>query len=233
MPKKKRNRSGSDNAKRLSFPDEEKSRSWLKLLLDGYHILDKGVARAIEKEQKKGRKLACSKGCSHCCSTHTDIPIYPLEIVGISWYVTEKMEGAERDVLKKQLARFEKNKPCPFLIDGACSIHPMRPMACRQFNVFGKSCDDGEDPFHTRREDVMDPVKKHVDQAFFIMLPYYGVEKESERIRIVETGAFHRMVKELHACNWKELAEKMERHDASAKVQKCKSAKVPKVKNRL
>jgi len=84
-------------------------------------------------------------------------------------------------------------------------------MACRQFNVFGKPCQEGEDPFYTRREDVLDPVKKYVDQAFFIMLPFYGVEKESERIKIVKTGAFHKMAKELHAFNWKSLAGKM--HD--------------------
>jgi Fe-S-cluster containining protein len=213
MPKKKKNRSISEKVKRLSFPDDEKNRTWLKLLLDGYHIVDKGVAGAIEAEKKKGRKLACSKGCSHCCRTHQDIPVYPLEIVGISWYVTEKIKGAGRDMLKKQLDSFKKSGPCPFLIDGACSIHPMRPQACRQFNVFNSPCEEGEDPFHARREDVMDPVKKYVDQAFFIMLPYYGVEKESERISIVEAGAFHRMVKELHACKWNELAGKMERHD--------------------
>lgn len=86
-------------------------------------------------------------------------------------------------------------------------------MACRQFNVFGSPCGEGEDPYYSRREDVMAPVKKHVDQAFFVMPPFYGVDKESERIKIIETGAFHRMVKELHACNWKELAERMERLD--------------------
>ncbi len=89
----------------------------------------------------------------------------------------------------------------------------MRPMACRQFNVFGKPCEEGEDPFYTRREDVLDPVKKYVDQAFFIMLPFYGVEKESERIRIVETGEFHKMAKELQAFNWKSVAEKMNKFD--------------------
>jgi len=211
MAKKKKNKSGT--LKRLSFPDDEKNRSWLRPLLEAYHIVDKGIAKAIEIEQRKGRKLACSKGCSTCCTTHADIPIYPLELSGIAWYVNDKISGTAREVLKKQLGNFKKNAPCPFLLDGACSIHPMRPMACRQFNVFGKSCAHGEDPFHSRREDVMDPVKKHVDQAFYIMLPFYGVEKESERIRIVETGEFHEMVKELHACNWKELAEKMERRD--------------------
>ncbi len=211
MAKKKNIKSASD--KRLSFPKDEAKKSWLKLLLEGYHIVDKGVSKAIVEGRKKGRKLACSKGCSPCCVTHQDIPIYPLELSGIVWYVNEKISGKLRDILKKQLAEFKKGSPCPFIVDNACSIHPLRPMACRQFNVFGRQCEQGEDPFHTRREDVMDPVKKHVDQAFYIMLPFYGVEKESERIRIIETGGFHKMVRELHSCNWKELAEKMERFD--------------------
>lgn len=209
----KKNKSVSEKVRRLSFPEDEKKYSWLRLLLEGYYIMDKGVAKAIDSEQKKGRKPACSKGCSHCCSTHQDIPIYPLEIAGVSWYAAEKLNGPDREALKKQLAVYKKNDMCPFLVDAACSIHPMRPMACRQFNVFGSPCGEGEDPYYTRRQDVMEPVRKHVDQAFFIMLPFYGVEKESDRIKIVATGAFHRMVKELHACNWKELAERMARSD--------------------
>ena len=213
MPGKKKNKTPLDRVKRISFPEEEKGRPWLALLLDGYFIVDRGIAAAIESEKKKGKKLACAKGCAHCCSTHKDIPVYPLEIIGIMWYVAEKMRGDERAALKKQLHTFVSRGPCPFLIEGVCSIHPVRPMACRQFNVFNRACEEGEDPYYTRREDVMDPVKKHVDQAFYIMLPYYGVEKETDRIRAVETGSFHRMAKELHRCNWRGLAEKMDRRD--------------------
>ncbi len=212
MPKKKKKRSGADRVKRLSFPEDERNHPWLKLLLDAYYILDKGIANAIESEQRKGRRLACGKGCSSCCA-QSDIPVYPLEIAGISWYATEKISGSVRDILRIRLESSKRNDHCPFLIDGACSVHPVRPMACRQFNIFGKACLEGEDPYHTRREDVMAPVKRHVDQAFFIMLPFYGVKKESERTRVVETGAFHKMAKELHACKWMDLAEKMERFD--------------------
>ena len=212
MAKKKKNKRNPGEAKRLSFPDDEKNRSWLKLLLEAFHIIDRGVAKALEAERKRGRKLACGKGCSACCYSR-DIPIYPLELSGIAWYVSSKISGEMREILKKQLADFKKGPPCPFLVNGACSIHVMRPMACRQFNVFGKQCEQGEDPFFTRREDLMDPVKKYVDQAFFIMLPFHGIEKETERRKIIETGEFHKMVKELHACNWRELAEKMERMD--------------------
>jgi len=209
----KKIKSVSEKVKRLSFPGDEKKLSWLTLLLEGYYIVDKGVAKAIDTEQKKGRKHACFKGCSHCCSTHKDIPIYPLEIAGISWYAAEKLKGPDREALKEQLAAVKKNDPCPFLLEGTCAVHPMRPMACRQFNVFGSTCGQGEDPYYSRREDVMEPVRKHVDQAFFVMLPFYGIDKEAERFKIIETGAFHKMVRELHACNWKELAARMERLD--------------------
>ena len=209
MSKKKNQRSLPDKMKRLSFPEDEKKYSWLGPLLEAYLIVDKGVAKAVEAERKKGRDLACSRGCSNCCSTHKDIPVYPLELRGIYWYVTEQITGPARKILKKQLNDFTRSAPCPFLIEGACSIHPLRPMACRQFNVFGEPCGPDEDPYYTRREDVMDPVKKYVDQAFFIMLPCHGVEKESERIKIIETGDIHRMVRELQACKWKELASKL------------------------
>jgi Fe-S-cluster containining protein len=213
MAKSKTNKTASSKAKRLSFPEDEKEHPWLKLLLEAYYIVDKGIVQAIDAEKKAGRKLACAKGCSSCCKTHKDIPVYPLELAGLSWYVTEEMKSAGRELLRQQLENYKKDDPCPFLMEGACSVHPVRPMACRQFNVFSKACEEGEDPFYTRREDVMNPVKKHVDQAFFIMLPYYGIEKESERIKIVETGAFHRMAKELYAFNWQSLAEKMSSFD--------------------
>jgi len=213
MSKSKPNKKASSGTSRLSFLNDEKNQPWLSTLLEAYYIVDKGVARAIDAAKKQGRKLACAKGCSNCCRTHKDIPVYPLELVGISWYVTEKITGAARELLRRQLESHKKYDPCPFLVEGACSVHLMRPMACRQFNVFGRPCDEGEDPFYTRREDVMDPVKKYVDQAFFILLPFYGVEKETERVRIVETGAFHNMAKELQAFNWKSLVEKMDRFD--------------------
>ncbi len=202
-------RSKTHKTNRFSLPEDEKHLPWLSMLLDAYHIVDKGVAASIKAERKKHRKLACAKGCSSCCVTHQDIPLYPLELQGLIWYVTEIISGSEREVLKNKLHSFSRDRGCPFLIEQACSIHPMRPMACRQFNVFVTSCKEGEDPFHTRRHDVMDPVKKHVDQAFFIMLPYHGIEKESDRIKFIEAGEMHKMVRELHGCNWKALAEKM------------------------
>lgn len=213
MKGKKRKKTVYYSPKKLSFPGDERIYPWLSLLLNAYYIVDKGVAEAINRELKKGRKLACSKGCSNCCRTHATIPVYPLELVGISWYVTEKISGPVRETLKKQLSDYKENDPCPFLTDGICAIHHMRPISCRQFNVFSTPCEEGEDPYYTRRRDVLSPIKNYTNHAFFIMLPFYGVENESERWKLIESGAVHQVVKIIQTCNWKSMAEKMEEFD--------------------
>ncbi|MCJ7484504.1 MAG: YkgJ family cysteine cluster protein [Thermodesulfovibrionales bacterium] len=210
MKDKKLKKAGSSKQKRLSFPSDENKHLWLPFLLDAYFIVYKGIDEAVRTAFKKGRKLACSKGCSNCCKTHQTIPVYPLELVGLSWYVTEKITGPERDIIKTQLRNYKENDPCPFLVNSACSVHPMRPVSCRQFNVFGTPCAEGEDPYYTRREDVLSPIKQYTDRAFFIMLPFYGVEDENERWRIIESGAVHQVVKLMQTCNWKSLADKMD-----------------------
>ncbi len=213
MAHPKKRRIGYLKPSRLSFPDDEKVYDWLSPLLDAYYIVDKGIAEAIKKETKKHRRLACSKGCSSCCKTHQTIPVYPLELMGISWYATEKISGPEREALKNQLRSYKEDNPCPFLLNGVCLVHPMRPIACRQFIVFGEPCAENEDPYYTRLKDVLPPVKKYVDQAFFIMLPFYGVKDELERKKVIQSGAVHKLVKLIQTCNWKSLADRMDEFD--------------------
>jgi Fe-S-cluster containining protein len=213
MKKKKTLHHRYDHPQRFSFREDEAIHPWLPMLLDAYCLIDRGISEGIKAEVKKGRRLACSKGCSHCCKTHQTIPVYPLELVGLSWFVIEKVKGSERETIKTYLKNYRENDPCPFLINGACSVHPMRPAACRQFNVFDTPCAEGEDPYYTRRESVLSPLKKYIDRAFFIMLPFYGVENESERTGLIETGKVHQLVKLMQTCNWKSLAEKMDEYD--------------------
>ncbi|MBI4699266.1 MAG: YkgJ family cysteine cluster protein, partial [Nitrospirae bacterium] len=189
--------------KRVSFLKDEKTHAWLSMLLDAYHIVDLGVDLAVKKEQKGDRRAACGKGCSNCCSTHKTIPVYPLELVGISWYVIEKIKGRAREILRKQLVMHREDGPCPFLADKVCLVHNMRPISCRQFIVFGKSCAEGEDPYYTRREDVLTPIKEYTDKAVFTMLPFYGVSEETERRKAIEQGSMNKLVSTLHGCNWK------------------------------
>ncbi|MDH5764716.1 MAG: YkgJ family cysteine cluster protein [Gammaproteobacteria bacterium] len=198
---------------RQNFTEDEKRFPWLSLLLDAYLIIDEGVSEAIRREQKQGHPLACAKGCSSCCSSHQDIPVYPLELMGMSWYIIEKLQPPLRQQLKQQLKNLDTVNSCPFLLDSACSIHPMRPIACRQFNVLNKPCAEGEDAFHTRRNDVITPIKRYADEAFDIMLPFYGIKKKAERRKAIKQGAIHSAAKVMRDCNWQSMPEKMSAFD--------------------
>jgi Fe-S-cluster containining protein len=186
---------------RVSFPLDEAVHQWLTPLLDSYYIADKGIDKAISKEQKKGRQLACARGWSSCCKTHKDIPVFPLELVGITWFVTEKTAGEVRQKLKRQLAQHRD-------ID-ACSIHPMRPLACRHFNVFGKPCAEGEDAFHSRRQDVLTPISKYQQQALLVTLSFYDNIDSHEQKKLVESGALNKLARAMRDCHWETLPEKM------------------------
>jgi hypothetical protein len=60
----------------------------------------------------------------------------------------------------------------------------------------------------------MTPLKKYTDQAFDVMLPFYGIEKKSERRKAISEGTIHGIARVLKDCNWTSLAEKMENFDS-------------------
>jgi Fe-S-cluster containining protein len=191
---------------RLCFPDDEKRQPWLPLLLEVQHLTNQGVAAAIKAD---GRKLACGRGCASCCRTHVDIPVYPLEVMGIAWYSEEKLAGELRQRVQQQLLRHRDLDACPFLVDAACAIHPLRPMACRQFNVFNTVCAVGEDAFHSRRGDVLQPDEKRKNEALREMLRHHAIPDGRERRRLVESGEVHRLAQSLRNLRWETLANRM------------------------
>lgn len=201
-------------SRRVRFPDDEPKLAWLPMLLDAYALIDRGVEVAVDRQQRKrGVRLACGKGCSNCCRAHTDIPVYPHELLGIYWYATEKICGDKRDALRKQLAGHADGPPCPFLVDGECSIHVIRPAACRQFNVFGRACDEGEDPYYSRRQDVLTPIEDFTDRAFAATISFYGVERRDDRTMAAKEIIYTR-ASNLHRCDWKKLLRLMEGFDS-------------------
>jgi len=204
----------SNPPERVQFALDEAVFSWLSPLLDGYAVTDRGVNEAVAREEKEGRALACARGCASCCRSHTTIPVYPLELVGLTWYASEKLEGATRDKVKTQLRAHASGEPCPFLVEGVCSIHPLRPMACRQFNVFGQACAEGEDAYYSRREDVLTPIQKYADEAFMTMLPFYGVNDPEQQKQVIKSGQIHQLARVLQECSWASVADKMDDYDA-------------------
>jgi Fe-S-cluster containining protein len=196
---------------RLTFAVDEARFPWLSLLLLMYHTTDRGVAQGIRQAERRGRTLACARGCAACCRSHSDIPVYPLELTGIAWFATEQVSGDLREKLQQQLAQHKANPSCPFLVNEACAIHPLRPMACRHFNVFDRACAEGEDAFHTRRDDVLTPVAFHKNKALAMMLRHHQVPTETERNACVANGSVHSLAQSLREVRWENLAQRMKR----------------------
>ncbi len=200
-------------SRRLSFPEDERRIPWLPLLLDAYAIADTGVQIAIKKEEKRRKvRLACGKGCGNCCVHQRDIPLYPHELVGIYWYVSEKLASSVRNDLKIRLAEHHRDSACPFVVDGSCCIHPIRPVGCRQFNVFTTPCAPDEDPYFTRREDVLTPIEEYTNRAFAAVLPFYQIKREegdSAAINLVRS-----QIMNLQAFDWNKLVAVIEKRES-------------------
>jgi Fe-S-cluster containining protein len=208
MKNKQKNRVGL--SKRLHFPEDEKRLSWLPALLDAYAIADTGVGVAIKNEEKRRKiGLACGEGCSNCCEHQKDLPLYPHELVGIYWYVSEKLAVPVQDILKGRLIAHTADLPCPFLIGGACSIHPLRPIGCRQFNVFITPCAPGEDPYYTRRDDVLIPLAEYTDRAFAAIAPFYAMKPENDisvTIKLIRS-----QIMNIQTFDWKKLVSTLDK----------------------
>jgi uncharacterized protein len=200
---------------RLSFPFDEARLIWLPMLLDAYATADQGIDEAVHRQEKPDRRLACSRGCSACCRSHTTIPVFPLELVGVYWYATEKLTGDIRPRLIEKLQRYQPGTPCPFLVDGICAIHPMRFLACRHFNVFGTPCAEGEDAYYTRRHDVLTPIRSYQDRALAKMLPFHGIRQKTERRQALKNGFLNSQVKVMQELDWRKLADRMTCHPVS------------------
>ena len=86
-------------------------------------------------------QIACKAGCRWCC--HQQVALLPAEAIAIARYL-ERLVSAERDAMAARIAtlddktrglsaleRARLKEPCAFMIEGACSIYPIRPLRCR------------------------------------------------------------------------------------------------------
>jgi uncharacterized protein len=207
--KNSRQKSGGGLSRRVRFPEDEARLTWLSPLLDAYALIDTGVAIAVRKGEKEhGTGIACSRGCAVCCG-QKDIPVYPHELVGLYWYASEKLGQTDRQVLKKQLENHGAQSPCPFLLQNACAVHPVRPAACRWFNIFGTPCGQGEDPYYTRRADVLVPIEDYTDRAFSAVLGFYNLRKNDDLTRSLRL--VRSQILNLQTYDWNTLLQSMKK----------------------
>ena len=194
------------------YPADEAKHAWLPVLLRTHALVDSGIeAAARAEERRRGVKRACRRGCDVCCRTQSDIPVFPIELAGISWYSVERLAGAERTAVRAALGSHVAGaRTCPFLVEHACAVHPVRPIACRLFTVFGRPCAEGEDPFHTRRPDLLAPPPGLLARAYREMLPFHGVTDPKDQEDWLARGLVDTLAFNLPTRDWRSLARLMD-----------------------
>lgn len=144
----------------------------MRMMKDMNPELRQAVARAHQKLDTRtedylaqhGLKVSCRQGCFACC--------FAWVVVGLAEaaYLREELEAHQPQVLarleaegQKRLKRIGREKhrpdfptryfleanPCPLLTaEGACSVHPQRPLACRGVltNLSARYCAPGVVP---------------------------------------------------------------------------------------
>lgn len=116
-----------------------------------------GVAAA--EVHCSGRPMACGSGCPHCCVLNVSV-LLP-EALFIAERIRALHSEDEREALLERLGyhcssvrwmedeeRVFRRAFCPLLDSGgSCSVHPVRPLACRGVaSLDGESCRSAFDP---------------------------------------------------------------------------------------
>lgn len=196
----------------LYYPEDEKIHPWLTMLLGSYSITDQGVSAAIGPETSQDRKPSRHLDCVACCRSHTSTPVTPNGLVGISWHVTENVEGSTHEKSPSQLQKHKSGESCSFLVDNACSIYEFQPYACGQFNMFNQVYNEGENTYCTRKEDVLIPSQSSIHNAYFETLPFYGLEQDEGNKQKIKKGKINKVIHILQKLNWESLADKTSVH---------------------
>jgi len=180
--------------------DVRLKKKWMDIMCQVYGIVDASVSSAIIAQNKTP---VCSKGCFFCC--YQKIPLTVLEALAIKEYLLT--ERTPRGMAHKA-GEQQKSGPCPFLINGACSIYSVRPIACRRYIVFNNQCGRNEDPVKTRPDEVLKPSRKALAHALALTRPFY--EKHGAW-PIGENGVepfFSTFCLEIRSVNWADYSNR-------------------------
>jgi Fe-S-cluster containining protein len=201
---------------RFSAPQAEAKYQWLKTILDTFYISDALVVDHLARVSKKGVKPACHRGCDACCRKPT-VPFTAPELKAISWYASEVLEGEVRQNVKQRLRSHEETLECPFLVDHACSIYPVRPLICRQFMVKSKPCIVDEDIATDRPDDIIPLPRDSVIQPVAMrLLDAFDIKSTAKKQRAFASGFIAANARYMHEYDWNNIARTMDQFDGGA-----------------
>jgi Fe-S-cluster containining protein len=88
--------------------------------------------------------LACQEGCAWCC--YKVVGTAAPEVLRIADYLRGMLSASDLEALRARILRLEEERrqlahdrwavrrlPCPLLVEGRCSVYPVRPLTCRGY----------------------------------------------------------------------------------------------------
>lgn len=122
------------------------------------------IRRAVANIEAEGKEVSCRAGCGACCRQAVPIAASEaravahhvaampeprrsiirsrfaaaraaLDAAGVNHGPTALTEATTEERLALGMLYFNAGVACPFLEDENCSIHPVRPLACREYLV--------------------------------------------------------------------------------------------------
>ncbi len=107
----------------------------------------------VASRQRSEFDISCGPGCGACC--RQAVPVTATELRAIrAWLdalpddersahdqriaaTKARLDASDAEAIgmENERAYFALGIPCPFLVDESCSIHPARPLACREYVV--------------------------------------------------------------------------------------------------
>ena len=155
-------------AKRMvvfAFPGHKTPTRASNLVKEVYRVTDNMMTGCF----KTGTKPPCKTGCFWCC--YMQVRTTPLEVLCIVDFLRSRLRPRELSALQQRLAATDEatrgmddyqracaKMICPLLVDGKCSVYPVRPIACRVHHSLNLSdCEvplDDEDRSVTIRPDI-------------------------------------------------------------------------------
>jgi Fe-S-cluster containining protein len=134
-----------------------------------YSAVDAATAcELLRLRSEDGIVSSCKSGCCHCCRYHILTNI--AEAQTLAQYVKRELSAEQIDDLRlrtRQWHEWDNSRPgrpsaivneqadlsgyehcCPLVVDGACSVYPVRPVVCRAHFVSSPSryCNAANDP---------------------------------------------------------------------------------------
>jgi Fe-S-cluster containining protein len=99
----------------------------------------------IENEISAAGSTECRAGCAHCCNLR--VAAFPHEIVAIHYFLKRTLPREQLNKIRARIdaqykvvqplsesEHFSTNVECPLLMEGRCSVYPVRPISCSGYH---------------------------------------------------------------------------------------------------